>query len=42
MFDLLHQRDKAIEQYKQASAGGGDQSQADTARRYLKTPYTGT
>jgi hypothetical protein len=42
MFDLLHQRDKAIEQYKEASAGGGDQSQADTARKYLKTPYTGT
>ncbi|HEY6412234.1 MAG TPA: hypothetical protein VIX42_01015 [Edaphobacter sp.] len=41
MYDLLHQRDKAIEQYKQASAGGGDQSQADAARRYLKTPYTG-
>jgi hypothetical protein len=41
MFDILHQRDKAIEQYKQASAGGGDQSQADAARRYLKTPYTG-
>jgi tetratricopeptide (TPR) repeat protein len=41
MFDLLHQRDKAIEQYKQASAGGGDQSQSDAARRYLKTPYTG-
>jgi len=42
MFDLLHQRDKAVEQYKQASAGGGDQSQADTARKYLRTPYTGT
>jgi hypothetical protein len=41
MFDLLHQRDKAIEQYGQASAGGGDQSQADAARRYLKTAYTG-
>ena len=41
MFDLLHQRDKAIEQYRQASAGCGDQSQADAARRYLKTPYTG-
>ena len=41
MYDLLHQRDKAIEQYNQASAGGGDQSQADAARRYLKTPYTG-
>ena len=41
MFDLLHQRDKAVEQYKQASAGGGDQSQADEARKYLKIPYTG-
>jgi hypothetical protein len=41
MFDLLHQRDKAVQQYQQASAGGGDQSQADAARRYLKTPYTG-
>ncbi len=41
MFDLLHQRDKAVQQYQQASAGGGDQSQADAAHRYLKTPYTG-
>jgi tetratricopeptide (TPR) repeat protein len=41
MFDLLHKRDKAVEQYQQASAGGGDQSQAETARRYLKSPYTG-
>ena len=42
MFDLLHQRDKAVEQYKLASAPGGDQSQADTARKYLKNPYTGS
>ncbi len=41
MFDLLHQRDKAIEQYNKASAGGGDQSQADAARKYIKTPYAG-
>lgn len=41
MFDLLHNRPEAIRQYQQASAGGGDQSQADTARKYLKTPYTG-
>jgi tetratricopeptide (TPR) repeat protein len=41
MFDLLHQRDEAVKQYQLASAGGGDQSQADAARRYLKTPYTG-
>ena len=42
MFDLLHQRGKAVEQYKLASAAGGDQSQADAARRYLKAPYTGS
>lgn len=41
MFDLLHNRAEAIKQYQQASAGGGDQSQADAARKYLKTPYTG-
>jgi tetratricopeptide (TPR) repeat protein len=41
MFDLLHQRDQAVKQYQLASAGGGDQSQADVARKYLKTPYTG-
>jgi lipopolysaccharide biosynthesis regulator YciM len=42
MFDLLHQRDKAVQQYQLAAAAGGDQSQAETARRYLRTPYTGT
>ncbi len=41
MFDLLHNRDEAIQQYQLASAGGGDQSQADAARHYLKTPFTG-
>jgi len=41
MFDLLHDRGNAIKQYELASAGGGDQSQADAARRYLKTPYSG-
>jgi tetratricopeptide (TPR) repeat protein len=41
MFDLLDKRDEAIKQYQLASAGGGDQSQADAAHRYLKTPYTG-
>jgi tetratricopeptide (TPR) repeat protein len=41
MFDLLHQRDKAIAQYRLAVAGGGDQSQADAANRYIETPYTG-
>ena len=41
MFDLLHNRAEAIKQYQQASTGGGDQSQADAARKYLKNPYTG-
>jgi tetratricopeptide (TPR) repeat protein len=41
MFDLLHQRDKAKQLYQMASSGGGDQSQADTARRYLQNPYAG-
>lgn len=42
MLDLLGQRDRAIAQYQLASAGGGDQSQSDLARKYLKTPYTGS
>ena len=41
MLDLLHDRAGAITQYQKAAAPGGDQSQADVARRYLKTPYTG-
>ena len=41
MFDLLHNRPKAVEQYQLASAGGGDQSQVDAAHRYLKVPFAG-
>ena len=41
MFDLLHQRQKAVRLYQMASAGGGDQSQAEMARRLLITPYGG-
>ena len=41
MYDLLHQRAKAVGLYQMAASGGGDQSQADAARRLLKTPYTG-
>jgi tetratricopeptide (TPR) repeat protein len=41
MFDLLHKRDRAKQLYEMAAAGGGDQSQADAARKYLKEPYTG-
>jgi hypothetical protein len=41
MLDLLHDRGGAMRQYQLASASGGDQSQADAARKYLKTPYAG-
>jgi tetratricopeptide (TPR) repeat protein len=41
MFDLLHQRQRAQQLYEMASAGGGDQSQADMARRLMKAPYVG-
>jgi tetratricopeptide (TPR) repeat protein len=41
MFDLLHQRDTAVKLYQMAAAGGGDQSQADAARKYLRQPYAG-
>jgi tetratricopeptide (TPR) repeat protein len=41
MLDLLHQRDTAMKLYQMAAANGGDQTQADTAKRLLKTPYAG-
>ncbi len=41
MLDLLHDRSGAIAQYRQAAAGGGDQTQAEAAKKYLSTPYTG-
>ena len=41
MLDLLGRRDEALEQYRLAAAPGGDQSQAEPARRYLRSPYKG-
>lgn len=41
MYDLLHERQKAIQLYSLAALGGGDQSQADGARRLIQTPYAG-
>ncbi len=41
MFDLLHERPAAVKLYQAAAASGGDQTQADAARKYLRTPYTG-
>jgi hypothetical protein len=39
MFDLLHDRAQAVRLYQMAAAPGGDQTQAEAARRYLKIPY---
>jgi hypothetical protein len=41
MYDLLHQRDKAIALYRQAAGTGDDQSQADLARKLIQNPYRG-
>lgn len=41
MLDLLHQRGPAMAEYKLAAAGGGDQTQAATARKYMDSPYSG-
>lgn len=41
MFDLLHDREQAVKLYRMVSGGGGDQSQADMAKKYLKEPYSG-
>ena len=40
MFDLLHNRAAAVQQYTRAAASGGDQSKADEARKYLRNPYS--
>jgi tetratricopeptide (TPR) repeat protein len=41
MYDLLHDRGNAVRMYQMALTAGGDQSQAETARKYLKTPFAG-
>jgi tetratricopeptide (TPR) repeat protein len=41
MLDLLHDHNAAVPHYQKAAAPGGDQSQADAARKYIKAPYTG-
>jgi tetratricopeptide (TPR) repeat protein len=41
MLDLLHRRDEAVKQYELAAAPGGDQTQADAARKYMKSAYAG-
>ena len=41
MFDLLHDRERAVELYRQAAMSGGDQSQADMAHKLVQHPYQG-
>lgn len=41
MFDLLHDRGQAVKYYQMAAASGGDQSQADAARKYMSRAYAG-
>ena len=41
MYDLLHQRDKALVQYAAVIAVGGDTSETDRALRYQHSPYKG-
>jgi len=40
VYDMLHQRPNAVRMY-QLAASGGDASQAEIARKYLKSPYVG-
>ena len=40
MYDLLKDRTQAVRMYQMAAASGGDQSQAEAAKKYLKTPYS--
>ena len=41
MFDLMHDHGQAELHYQKAAAPGGDQSQADLARKLIRTPYSG-
>ncbi|SDF19832.1 Tetratricopeptide repeat-containing protein [Terriglobus roseus] len=41
MLDKLGRRDEALAQYEKAAAPGGDQTQADAARKYMRSPYSG-
>ena len=41
MYDLLHDHNNAVVQYERAAGPGGDQSQAELARKLIKNPYIG-
>jgi tetratricopeptide (TPR) repeat protein len=40
MYDLLNQRDMALKQYEVVLRQDGDSAQAESARKYLKSPFT--
>ena len=40
--DVADQRHRAVEDYRAAIEAGPDTSRADTARKYLRSPYTGS
>jgi tetratricopeptide (TPR) repeat protein len=40
MYDLLNERDMAMKQYMVVLRQDGDSAQADSARKYLKSPFT--
>ena len=40
MYDLLNERDMALRQYAAVLRQDGDSAQADSARKYLKSPFT--
>ena len=40
MFDLLHERNKALASYHAAVDAGPDTTQADQAKKYIRSAYT--
>jgi tetratricopeptide (TPR) repeat protein len=42
MYDLLHQRDVAVKRYEAAVAVDGGSPLAETAKKWMKEPYTGS
>jgi tetratricopeptide (TPR) repeat protein len=40
MYDLLNERDMALKQYQVVLLQDGESAQADSARKYLKSPFT--
>ncbi len=40
MYDLLNERDMALRQYQAVLRQDGESAQADSARKYLKSPFT--